>query len=216
MKNEPHHAAKDLAGRKFGRLTVLRALPERIQRSIAWECRCDCGTVVNVPATKLLLGRKRSCGCLAKEVAAESHANHGHKRGGKISKTYNAWAAMRDRCTNPRNSRWADYGGRGITVCSEWLTFDNFLRDMGEAPAGTSLDRIDNERGYEPGNCRWATPDRQARNRRDTTFIEFRGEKLSISDWSERTGIDTHTIRARIKRGWSVDRALSEPAKEKA
>ena len=134
---------------------------------------------------------------------------HGHSPSGKRSKTYKAWHAMKQRCLNPKNQFFHHYGGRGITLCDRWHGFAAFLEDMGVAPHGLSLDRIDNDRGYEPGNCRWTAQKDQMRNRRTNVFIEFQGERLTVQDWSRRTGIAFTTLRTRMKAGWPVERVLS-------
>jgi hypothetical protein len=117
---------------------------------------------------------------------------------------------MRQRCGNPRHPAWDDYGGRGIKVCDRWDRFENFLADMGERPAGTSLERIDNSRGYEPGNCRWATRTDQNRNTRASHNLTYDGQERSIAEWSEVTGIPYRTIMSRLRYGWSADRIFGD------
>ncbi|MFJ3274141.1 hypothetical protein [Streptomyces sp. NPDC086776] len=124
------------------------------------QCRCDCRTEHSVRFKEW--GRAQSCGCLARELSAQRLWRHGRKG----TSIYATWAQMIQRCTNPAHKQWADYGGRGITVCERWRDFANFLTDMGERPAGLTLDRIDNNRGYEPDNCRWTDVSTQNFNRR--------------------------------------------------
>lgn len=143
-----------------------------------------------------------------------THGNtrHGHSRRGAASPTYAAWASMFRRCYLPSQESYHLYGGRGIAVCDRWRTFENFMADMGEKPAGTSLDRIDSDGSYTPENCRWATPSQQAVNRRGTRLIEHNGQRKAAAEWAQLTGIPSSAIRTRIDRlGWDVARALSEP-----
>jgi hypothetical protein len=118
---------------------------------------------------------------------------------------------MIQRCERPQNSSFVRYGGRGIRVCERWLSFENFLADMGERPLGTSIDRIDNSKGYDPGNCRWATQAQQATNKRSNRYLVAFGERLTLGEWARRVGISQQKLAQRIKTGWSVERACSEP-----
>lgn len=157
---------KDLTGKQFGRLLVERQNGRSKSGSVMWECLCDCGKRKTVRGSHLTSGSTLSCGCEHREIASATALRHGHSTSGRTSSTYNSWARMIDRCTNEKNNRFARYGGRGITVCTRWRKFENFLADMGEKPdKDLSIDRINNDGNYEPGNCRWATPAEQARNR---------------------------------------------------
>ena len=138
------------------------------------------------------------------------NVKHGHAAGGKVSPTYATWAGMVARCTNTNMPRFDDYGGRGITLCARWLYFENFLEDMGERPDGMTLERENNDKGYEPGNCRWATPQEQARNQRSNRQITALGKTQLLCEWAEETGLDSGTIAARIDYyGWPPDQAVS-------
>ncbi len=138
--------------------------------------RCQCGTEKRIRANHVKSGRVRSCGCLASELASTRSLKHGHTvRNGKTrhSRTYQTWSCMRKRCANPNDKRFLTYGARGIRVCDRWHSFENFLADMGEKPDGSSIDRIDNDGNYEPGNCRWVlTREEQMRNRTSTVLCE--------------------------------------------
>lgn len=135
--------------------------------------------------------------------------NRSHK------KTYASWQAMRKRCNSTWHPAYHRYGGRGIAICERWNFFQNFLEDMGERPEGMSLDRINPNKGYEPGNCRWATWKEQNNNKRNNRVIEFRGERKTLTEWAAEVGLMAATINQRLKRGWPVDRALTEPAASK-
>lgn len=152
----PSHPERVKPGNRYGLLTVIERVPGGARRM--YRCRCDCGGEKSAAGSALTRGRVQSCGCLLP-------AKHGHTTGG-WSPTYNTWVSMLQRCTNPRATYYRYYGGRGIAVCDRWRSFASFLADMGERPAGKSIDRIDTNGDYEPGNCRWATASEQRRNQR--------------------------------------------------
>ena len=198
---------KDRTGQRYGRLTVLWREENHIEPSGAvrarWRCRCDCGNGTTVTGHALAKSAIQSCGC----AVLEKPIKHGMSR----SRTYRQWAAMLQRCHNKKNSNYPYYGGRGITVCASWSDFTVFLSDMGECPDGLSIDRIDNQRGYEPGNCRWVTPRVQGNNRRDNIHATFNGQTLTMAEWARVAGLRKETFLNRIKRGWDIERALTEP-----
>lgn len=130
-------------------------------------------------------------------------------------KIHRIWSGMLARCNTPSASGYANYGGRGITVCERWRSFENFFADMGEGwHDGATLDRIDNDGNYEPSNCRWASRKEQNRNQRDLLFLEFNGRRQCVSAWADELGIPSDAIRARLKRGWSTEKTLSTPIRE--
>jgi len=137
-----------------------------------------------------------------------SPPRHGHSVGYKTSPTYNSWNGMRTRCNNPNHDNYPYYGGRGITHCKEWETFDQFLEDMGVRPEGKTLDRIDPNGNYEPSNCRWLSVAKQNINRANTPFISAFGRTQPLSVWARETGMNVDMLRKRLSRGWSVERTL--------
>lgn len=171
------------------------------------RCVCSCGTDRYVVLHR---GAPKSSECFKCASARGKNVKHGHASGGKITPTWQAWSSMRERCDQPNHPAFKNYGGRGIKVCERWATsFENFLADMGERPPNLELDRIDNEEGYEPGNCRWTTRLVQARNRRSNVLLTHDGVTLTISAWAQRTGIKSSTIVERIRRGWSHTKAVT-------
>jgi hypothetical protein len=170
------------------------------------RCRCNCGTEKIVRLDGVKSGRVVSCGCFNK--AAKTR--HGHLAlGSPTSKMYRCWLSMLARCYNPKNKSFSRYGGRGVTVCTIWRrSFDCFFRDVGFPPAACySLDRIDNEGAYEPGNVKWSTPEEQCRNRRSNRLITFQGEEKTMTEWAAQFGLKPATLWARLRSGWPMERA---------
>lgn len=191
-----------------------------------WLCKCDCGNEKIIDGNNLRHKRTRSCGCLQKEFLNKTPPakKHGHSPKGKISKTYRAWQEMKTRCNNKNYKRYKDYGGREITICNRWLEpsgqgFLNFLKDMGECPAGLSLDRINNNKlinGYSPENCRWATKIEQAYNTRRNIYITFNGKTQCLSAWSKEYKINYLTLWNRLYvLNWPIKKALTTPTRRR-
>lgn len=200
-----------LIGQIFERLTIVghaTPTPAGLQRVM---CRCICGTEKPVMLANLRKGRTKSCGCFSRERAPFKHRTHGHRR----TPEYGVWSTMRQRCTNPRSKKFAEYGARGITVCNRWIeSFENFLADMGERPSPKhTIERIDNARGYQPDNCTWAIQRTQQQNRRDNNVVTYQGESLCISEWTRRLDLPVGLVSQRLHRlGWTVEKALNTPS----
>ena len=174
-----------------------------------WKCLCDCGQEIERIAKAVRSGNTKSCGCAKRDaVVARNKASAKHGMTGTRSHT--AWINMQERCLNPNHSSYHRYGGRGVQICKRWLeTFQNFYDDMGDPPEGMSLDRIDVEGDYEPGNCRWATSEEQANNRANNRVIEFAGKKQTIAQWAREVGMSRAALRHRISAGWTPEEALT-------
>jgi len=190
----------DLTGQRFARWVVLAFHDYTSRGSARWLCLCGCGERKVVDGSSLRSGRSKSCGCFRRE--AKTH-------GQCYTKIYFVWSGMRARCRNPKAQDYKNYGGRGIRVCERWEKFENFLADMGEAPSGTTLDRVDVNGDYEKSNCRWATRRVQARNQRRTVMLTFDGRSQSRADWADELGIKHATLTSRLRNGWSVEQALT-------
>ncbi len=204
----------DLAGRKFGRLMVLYDTGERKNGKVIWHCKCDCGNEVDVKSVNLISGYTTSCGCYNRERVAEANTVHGMSRRRKYHPVYRIWQAILQRCENPDHNQYKNYGGRGIKVCDEWhdaVIFINWALTHGWQE-GLSIDRIDNDKGYSPDNCRWVTQKEQQRNRRNNHLIAFDGKTQTVVQWAEEMNISPQTLYSRINQcHWPIERALTEP-----
>lgn len=188
-----------LEGMRFGRLVIVRRVPGG-----AWLCQCDCGKMSYATTSNLRGGNSKSCGCALQEV----RTTHGMSR----TPTYIVWKTMHSRCRSMNPATYPNYMGRGISVCAEWSDFTVFLKDMGPKPRPDfDLDRTNNDLGYSKTNCRWVSRQQNLNNRRNNRRLDFDGRSLTISEWAQVTGLNYRTLNNRINRGWSIDRALTEP-----
>lgn len=197
-------------GQKVGNLIYLSDAGKSSGSRLA-NFLCVCGNIftTRIETAKNLI--TKSCGCLTSQLVSQAGMKHGHAIRGAKSITYNSWQAMWSRCTNPNNERYPRYLELGITVCEEWKSFDVFLSDMGERPSELhTIDRIKNKKGYFKENCRWATKEVQQRNRENTVFAEYNGERKPLAEWAEITGIDLKLLYNRIVYlKWDVGRAFN-------
>lgn len=194
--------AEDLTGKRFGRLVVLRRSEKRCGASLKWLCQCDCGNIVDVIGSNLRGGRTESCGCLRSETSIGRHKTHGLSRSSKKdNRIYRIWCGMKERCLNRNFKYWHRYGGSGIDICDEWkndyMAFHNWAIENGYKDDLT-IDRIDNQRGYEPSNCRWATYEQQLKNRRNSVFVMYNGEKKTVGEVARIEGISWDTAKRRF------------------
>lgn len=200
----------DLIGQKFGRLTVI-SFHELERGDTYFNCLCDCGREVVVKGQDLKRGSTKSCGCL-KETFEPSNKTHGMSK----TRLFKIWNGMKQRCYNPNNEKYPIYGGRGITVCPEWIGeqgFQNFYDwSMGNGyTENLTIDRIDTNGNYEPSNCKWSTLKEQANNTRSTVFLTYKGETKPVSEWSEITGIRQDTLTYRKRHGWTDEECIEIP-----
>ena len=193
-----------LVGKKFGRLTIIENRSSVRNRALMCLCVCDCGVTKEFSISNVLLGKSKSCGCLARERTSEVATTHGKSK----TKEYAVWCRMWSRCTNPIVDRFPRYGGRGISVCGRWGKFENFWEDMGPLPGpGFSIGRIDNDGNYEPANCRWENSKQQSYNRCDTVYREINGEKQFVPDLAGTAEVSEETMRQRL-RNMTLERAM--------
>lgn len=196
-------------GERFGRLVVLETW--RGKSGYRCRCKCDCGNVVDVSVSNIVMGITRSCGCLRREIVSATKSTHGESQ----SRLYRIWKSMRRRCYNPSDRHYAIYGGLGITVCNEWENYQNFAnwaKYNGYTDVLT-IDRINPYGNYEPSNCRWATQKEQGRNKRDTIFITIGSETKSLAEWCEEKGVVYGTALHRFRKQHLTGNSLFERQK---
>ena len=189
---------KDFTGKKLGKLTVIK-FTKNASHDSYWLCHCECGNRRIICAGDLQRRNKKSCGCLQKTHGMTS------------ARVYGVWSSMIKRCSNKNHKDFKYYGGRGIKVCKRWHKFENFFEDMGHPNSNLSLDRINNNSNYSPDNCRWATQSEQANNKRNTVLIKYKDKIKTLMQWSKDLNINRKTLSGRIRRGWSVEKAIETP-----
>lgn len=203
----------DLTGQRFGRLVVKERRGSDSYKSSLWLCKCDCGNECLVASHNLRTQHTQSCGCLQRERTAEAHTTHGHRH----TRIYGIWNTMVARCHRKNTKAYPAYGGRGITVCDEWKnsfqSFYDWAMENGYND-GLSIDRIDNDKGYSPVNCRWVTMETQSNNRRSNITVEYNGESHTVAEWAKILGIKYGTLHKRLEEGWSAEDAFHTPVKE--
>ena len=203
--------ALNLKGQKFNRLTVLERFGRKGEK-VMWKCRCDCGNITYVATCNLRCGKIQSCGCQKLEKLIQRSTKHNQRH----TRLYEIWKSMKNRCFNPNFKQYKDYGGRGITVCDEWkndfMPFYNWAMQNGYGKS-LSIDRIDNNGNYEPSNCRWVDKITQANNTRNNRYITFNNKTLTLAQWSKEIGLSYSCLKARLNKGWSIEKSLTTPVK---
>lgn len=198
-----------ICGQRFGKLVAVNPVVNLGNGRVKWLCHCDCGKETIVLNYNLFSGHTLSCGCLQKEKASDialAHGMHG-------TRLYRTWAHMKERCTKPNCKQYPNYGGRGITICDEWLSFEPFMRwaiDNGYSETLT-IERINNNKGYSPDNCRWATPFEQANNKRSNHLYTINGITDTMTNWARLYGIKPMLVFDRLHKGWTEYEALTTP-----
>lgn len=201
----------DRTGVRYGRLVVegrdLTTGPASKGRRVRWRCRCECGSVTSVTGHELAAGDTTSCGCWHREQVGNRARVHGFYGSG----TYRSWRAAKERCHNPKNIKYPSYGGAGITMCDKWRnSFKAFLEDMGERPAGTTINRKDLLCGYEPGNCAWATHKEQTEDRGNTKFFYWRGARLTVAEIARLENLPLASIKKRARAHSTIQEAVRQ------
>ena len=200
----------DITGKKFGMLTVLRRVEEKVKGHTVWECLCDCGNKTVVTTYRLTSGNTKSCGCLHRLTLLKRNTTHNMS----YTRLFKIWAGMHKRCKNPNCAGYARYGAKGICVCDEWSSFEPF-RDWAFANGyaeDLSIDRIDNSGNYCPENCRWADRRTQSRNRSYIRPLTYNGVTMLMTDWAEKLGMPIQSLSTRLSH-YTVEEALSRPYK---
>lgn len=200
--------AIDRQGQRFGRLVVIARDITKQDTGWWWWCQCDCG--VRISVRSFSLGKHtHSCGCFRKDVTRARSTTHGLTKSRRVPPEFIVWRNARERCFEPTDKQFLSYGGRGITMCDRWRNdYGAFYADMGPRPHGYTLDRIDNDGHYEPGNCRWTTPSVQSNNTRRNRWLLLRGERLTLAQAARKYKIKHQTVQTRLSRGWTDEDAV--------
>ena len=188
-------------------LTAIKYVGKDDRRQRVWLWKCSCGVLKEIREHHVRNGNIKSCGCYPRRFQGKTEHGMSHSR------EYKTWCSMKERCSNPSATNYYRYGGSGVKVCERWMTFGNFYNDMGPRPEGTTLDRINGDDNYEPGNCRWATRKEQNDNRKNTIWLEHNNMRMTINDWAKHFGISRHWIYRRVRiNGWSAEKTLTTAA----
>lgn len=209
--------AADIAGQKFGRWTAISNTGEKTKNGTSiWLCRCDCGNYGKISISNLRYGSSKSCGCIPRERMAKLN----YKHGGKKERLYAVWGTMRRRCQDENHKDFANYGGRGIEVCQEWQDYEEFRKwafangyDPNAPKQKCTIDRIDVNGNYEPDNCRWVSAKVQQNNRRNNRVLTYDNETNTLAEWNRKCGFPKDLIAKRLNAGWTLERAITTPAK---
>lgn len=196
----------NLVGQTFGFLVVLDAPTTKAGAATKWLCQCHCGVQKYVAGKALKTRETVSCGCYRKQVVSLPKSHGGAS--GKTARWYRVWHGIKDRCLNPNSNSWVRYGGRGITVCDRWLQAKNFYEDMGDPPENRTLERRNNDLGYNKKNCYWATHKEQANNRRSNRVLKLGGEQKTLAQWANLYGKCPKLVRSRLRIKWPLEKAL--------
>lgn len=205
----PIKTQRDLTGQQFAQLTVIKLLGKKPNQAAAfWLCRCSCGKLTPIHGSGLYRGAIQSCGCLKSPNGVNTT---------RKNPLYRTWVTMRQRCSNPNDPNYKNYGGRGIKVCTRWDSFGYFFEDIGVRPGvGYSIDRIDSDGDYEPSNVRWATSKEQARNKKSLLRYSYQGRFLLICELAElpECVVIEKTLGKRLRQGWDIEKALQTPSRQ--
>ncbi len=202
--------AKSRPGDRHFNITLLSLASDCVTKRLYWIYRCDCGETSRVETRKLR--SKKKCPVCAHKDQTDKITRHGHAKDKQRSSLYDVWLSMKQRCFNTNHSSYRDYGARGITVCERWLNFENFCADLPVKPAsGYQLNRIDNNKGYEPGNVNWVSPKKNCNNRRSSIFLTWNNKTMTLAEWALEIDLPYTALKQRRAKGWSVEKMLTTP-----